>query len=117
MAGGIPSFTQFSSSNGGWTARGSQPYLPIQADGWDAAAAPNPYLDWTTTVGAAALESRYPSIGTLQAVRVTERDGGGLWGGRVLTVVLEGSAGSVTVSGDGAIRSALGTRSSYLTFG
>jgi hypothetical protein len=31
-------------------------------------------------------------------------------------MVLEGSRGSVTVSGDSRVRSALGTNSSYVTF-
>ena len=34
-AAGQPAFTQFSSSNGGWTAAGSQPYLVAQEDPYD----------------------------------------------------------------------------------
>jgi len=62
------------------------------------------------------LESRYRQIGTLQRLRVVGRDGGGAWGGRITALVLEGSSGSVTLTGDSAIRGAFGTRSSYFTF-
>jgi SpoIID/LytB domain protein len=113
---GIPAFTQFSSTNGGYTAKGNQPYLPLQPDEWDAAATANPYREWSSAVPASSIEGRYPSIGTLQRIRVTARDGGGDWGGRVTSMVLEGSAGSVTVSGDSDVRSALGVRSSYFAF-
>jgi peptidoglycan hydrolase-like amidase len=115
--GTAPAFTQFSSSNGGWTSRGSQPYLPIQEDRWDASPSANPNREWRDSVSAASLQSRYPSLGTVQRISVTRRDGGGLWGGRVLSVTLQGSSGSVTIIGDSAIRSALGLRSSYFTIG
>jgi len=32
---GAPIFSQFSSSNGGYTVAGSQPYLQAGADSWD----------------------------------------------------------------------------------
>jgi SpoIID/LytB domain protein len=117
QSGGIPAFTQFSSSNGGWTAAGFFPYLPRQRDDWDRAATANPYREWTATVSAATVEGRFPAIGALQRIRVVARDGGGEWGGRVTELRLEGSAGTATVSGDTAVRAALGTRSSYFTFG
>jgi SpoIID/LytB domain protein len=114
--GGRPAFTQFSSSNGGVTARGSEPYLRMRTDRWDRSATENSRLTWTDTVSVAALERAHPSIGRLERVRVTQRSGLGDWGGRVLTLVLDGSRGSATVSGDSEVRSLLGTNSSYLTF-
>ena len=114
--GGVPAFTQFSSSNGGWTVRGSYAYLPQKQDDWDRAATANPYREWSDTMSASALESRYPQVGTLRRIRILERDGGGEWGGRITKISIDGSAGSVTVSGDLSIRGALGVRSSYLTF-
>ena len=113
---GRPAFTQFSSSNGGVTATGSQPYLALMRDPWDDAATTNSRLNWTDSVSATALERAFPQIGRLARIRVTNREGLGDWGGRVLTMVLEGSRGSVTVSGDSRVRAALGTNSSYLTF-
>jgi SpoIID/LytB domain protein len=112
---GRPAFTQFSSSNGGVTAAGTQPYLRRQADPWDRAATSNSRLNWTDSVSAASLEGTYPQIGRLERIRVLDREGLGDWGGRVLTMRLEGTRGSVTISGDSRVRSALGTNSSYLT--
>ncbi len=54
-------------------------------------------------------------MGTLQRVRVTRRDGNGAWQGRVWTLVLDGSKGDVTVTGD-RFRSTFGLRSSWFTF-
>ncbi len=113
---GRPAFTQFSSSNGGVTSTGSQPYLTRRSDAWDRSATANTRRNWTDSVSAASLESRYPSIGRLERIRVTSREGLGDWGGRILSMRLEGSRGTATVSGDSAVRSVLGTNSSYLTF-
>jgi SpoIID/LytB domain protein len=113
--GGAPVLTQFSASNGGWTAGSSLPYQTVREDSWDWAATQNSRRTWTSTVQAASLESRYPQIGRLARVRIVQRDGGGMWGGRVVSVVVEGSSGTVRLSGDSAIRSAFGTLSSYFT--
>jgi SpoIID/LytB domain protein len=113
---GRPALTMFSSSNGGVTAAGNLPYLTRKADRWDAAAVANSRRNWTDSVSAAALERSFSQIGRLERIRVISREGLGDWGGRVLSMRLEGSRGSVTVSGDWRIRSALGTNSSYLTF-
>jgi len=81
------------------------PYLIAQADPWDGVTGSSVH-SWTATVSAAQIQARYPAVGTLRRLRVTERDGNGEWGGRVKTVVLEGvdSAGnatSVTTTGAG----------------
>lgn len=96
--GGAPIFAQFSSSNGGYSTAGSQPYLVAKPDPWDGVV-PNSVHYWTTGLPASAIERRHPSIGRLARIRVLARDGHGEWGGRVLTARLEGSAGSVTVDG------------------
>ena len=95
---GEPAFTQFSSSNGGWSSAGSQPYLVAQPDPYEASSG-NPYATWTATLSSAQIEKQWPQIGTLTNVSLT-RDGHGDWGGRVTKAVFTGSAGSVTVSGD-----------------
>ncbi|WP_323099348.1 SpoIID/LytB domain-containing protein [Intrasporangium sp. YIM S08009] len=116
--GGKPALAQYSSSNGGRTVRGSAPYLVAKADPYDGAvASPSNPSTWQATLTAAAVESRYPAIGTLRSIAVGPRTGGGgtgTFGGRVGTVTLSGSAGSATVSGD-AFRSALGLRSTWWT--
>jgi SpoIID/LytB domain protein len=98
-------FSEFSASNGGWSTDGGVPYLVAQRDDWDGAVQ-NSVHSWTATLSAAQLQARYPSIGTLQRIRVTQRDGNGEWGGRVKQVVLEGvdgngAATSVTTTGAG----------------
>ena len=90
---GAPIFAEFSSSNGGWSTDGGEPYLAAQRDDWDGAVA-NPVHSWTASLKATDVERRYPAIGTLKRIRVTTRDGNGEWGGRVKTVVLEGVDGS-----------------------
>ena len=95
---GEPAFTQFSSSNGGWSSAGSQPYLVAQPDPYEAASG-NPYATWTATLTSAQVEKQWPQVGTLSDITLT-RDGNGDWGGRVTKAVLTGAAGSVTVSGD-----------------
>jgi SpoIID/LytB domain protein len=96
--GGKAIFAQFSASNGGWSSDGGAPYLIAREDPYDGLSHSLSH-SWRAAMPASALESRYPSIGTLRRVRVTKRDGNGDWGGRVLEAVLEGSAGSVTVTG------------------
>ncbi len=58
------------------------------------------------------IQNWWPQIGTYRDLRVTQRDGHGDWGGRVISAVIEGSAGSVTVSGVG-IQAALGLKSEW----
>jgi stage II sporulation protein D len=113
--GGQPAFTQFGSSNGGWLAAGGQPYLVAKADPYDGFSG-NPVHTWTTTVTKGAIQKAYPSLGTLQRVLVTRRDGNGDWYGRVEQMKLDGSKADVTLSGD-AFRSKFGLRSSWFRFG
>ena len=112
--GGEPAFTQFSASSGGWTSAGSFPYLPAKADPYDGTPS-NPVHSWSVKIGARAIKNHWPSIGTLQRIKVTARDGHGDWQGRVLTMVLDGTRNNVTISGD-SFRSAFGLRSSWFTF-
>jgi stage II sporulation protein D len=111
--GGKPAFTQFSSSSGGWTSAGSVPYLTAKEDpydGWDG----NPVHTWTMAIDAGRFERSYPSLGTLRRILVVNRDGNGDWQGRVNSVVLDGTRGDVTISGD-QFRWAFGLRSSWFT--
>ncbi|KQT93954.1 hypothetical protein ASG49_03130 [Marmoricola sp. Leaf446] len=112
---GAPAFTQFSSSSGGWTRAGSRPYLVARADRYDATAS-NPNHTWRTTLTRARVQSSYPALGTLRAVRVAQRDGNGDQGGRVLSVVLDGTKSDVTLSGS-TFRSRFGLKSDWFRFG
>lgn len=105
---GAPAFTQFSSSNGGWTAAGGFRYLAAKKDTFDHG---DPADPWRVTFSAAEIARVWPGLGTLESVRVTERDGHGSYGGRALTVRITGSDASVTASG-AQLMSYLGLRSS-----
>jgi stage II sporulation protein D len=96
---GKPAFTQFSSSSGGWTSKGSVPYLPAKKDPYDNIAM-NANHSWKVVVSARSLERSHPEIGTLRDLRVTSREGHGEWGGRVLQIVLHGSKGNAMMTGD-----------------
>jgi SpoIID/LytB domain protein len=113
---GEPAFTQFSSSNGGYSSAGSQPYLVAQPDPYEASS-DNPNDPWTAAVTRAQLETSWPAVGTLQHLSFT-RDGlGAQLGGRVTAVRLTGSLGglptSVNVTGDD-FRSRLALKSTWL---
>ena len=111
---GTPAFTQFSSSSGGFTNQGSQPYLRPVSDPWDGTSA-NPNRSWTQNVSVSTIRSRYPSIGTPRRMQVTKRNGHGTDGGRVSSLQIVGSSGSVTVTGPAA-RSAFGLKSDWFGF-
>ncbi|HEU5035311.1 MAG TPA: SpoIID/LytB domain-containing protein [Mycobacteriales bacterium] len=109
---GHPAFTQFSSSDGGWTVDGGQPYLPAQKDPYDGLV-PSSVHTWTAKLSAAAINAQFRGqIGTLQSLAITGRDGNGAWGGRVTELTLNGSAGSVTITG-ATFRYYLGLRSEW----
>jgi SpoIID/LytB domain protein len=109
---GHPAFTQFSSSDGGWTVNGGQPYLPAQHDPYDGLV-PSSVHSWATSVSARAIQQAYGAqIGRLQTLVVTGRDGNGQWGGRVTTLTLQGSSGSVDLTGS-TFRYAFGLRSEW----
>jgi len=110
---GKPAFTQFSSSSGGWTSAGSVPYLPHKADPYDDWSG-NAVHSWSVRVNESTLEKRYPAIGDLKRIKITSREGGGDWKGRVWGMTLTGSKGSATLSGD-TFRSIYGLRSSWFT--
>jgi stage II sporulation protein D len=95
---GEPAFTQFSSSNGGWSSAGSQPYLVAQPDPYEASSG-NPNATWTATLTSQQIEQKWPQIGTLSNISFT-RDGHGDFGGRITAATFTGSLGSVQVSGD-----------------
>jgi stage II sporulation protein D len=108
---GEAAFTQFSSSSGGWTSAGSEPYLVAKADPYDDFSG-NPVHSWSTKLKASRIRSAYPSLGKLKRLHVTRRDGHGQWGGRVVTIVLDGAKRNISISGD-TFRSRFGLLSSW----
>ncbi len=104
--------TMFASSNGGRTVSGGM--YPAVDDAGDAVAA-NPHHTWSLTLSASQVMSAWSSIGNLLDIEVTQRSGGGPWGGWVDKIVLKGSSRNVTISGDD-FRRAFGLKSRYLNF-
>lgn len=104
---GKPALTEYSSSSGGRTASGTQPYLRSVDDPADRI---SPHHRWSVTVDAARIEREWRSVGRLRSVTVRARDGGGPWGGRVRMVRITGSRGHLDVPG-GTFASRLGLRS------
>jgi SpoIID/LytB domain protein len=112
---GQPAFTQFSSSNGGYSSAGSQPYLVAQPDPYEASS-DNPNDPWTSSVTKARIQKAWPAVSTLDNLSFS-RDGlGAHFGGRVTSVTLTGHLGgiptSVKVTGDD-FRFRLGLKSTW----
>ena len=105
---------EFSSSNGGHTAPGTVAYMEAHPDTWDGLE--SPHTTWGARIAASTVEAKFPSVGRLDRIRITRRDGYGEFGGRVTAVVLEGSSNGepteVPVTGT-VLRTALGLKSTY----
>ena len=95
-ADGSVARTEFSSSTGGYTAGGTFPAVPDDGDSVDL----NPSANWTAKIPVDVLVTAHPEIGTLLSVDVTKRNGLGDMGGRVVEVVLRGTNGKATLSGN-----------------
>ena len=125
-ASGNPIFAQYSASNGGFETGGSQTYLPSRPDAWDGVPADSwNSHSWTDSVSAGQLQATYPSIGSFTSLTITGREAlsgtdqngrsaGEEWGGRVTSLTVTGSAGSVTTSGP-SFAGALGLMSPWFT--
>jgi SpoIID/LytB domain protein len=93
---------EYSSSTGGYSAPGNVPYQKAVPDPGDAG---SPNHDWEGRLTVADVEKKWPTIGSLVDIKVTDRNGFGDWGGRVDEMQIIGTSATVTVSG-GAFRSA-----------
>ncbi len=106
---GAAIFSQYFSADGGWTVSGGQAYLPAKHDPYDGEV-PNNAHSWTASVAASAIAAAYPSVGTVQQLVISGRDGHGAWGGRVTSMSVVGSAGTKALTG-AEFASAFGLRS------
>jgi SpoIID/LytB domain protein len=95
-AAGTVALTEFSSSTGGYTAGGA---FPAVVDAGDSTSS-NPNHSWTASIATSSVQQAFPAVGTLQSIAVTGRNGLGDMGGRVTQMVLTGTGGRVTISGD-----------------
>lgn len=107
--GGRVAFTEFSSSNGGWTSAGSVPYQVAKADPWTGTAPGDSVTSWSATLAVSRVAQSCPGTGgVLRNLVVTGRTGNGPLGGRISQVRLECSTGNASVSSP-----AFGLRSSW----
>jgi SpoIID/LytB domain protein len=97
LLNGAVARTEYSSSSGGYTAGGTFPAVVDEGD----SVAGNPHHNWHVSIPVGRVEGAYPTIGSLNAINVTRRNGLGDFGGRALDVQLQGTLGSTTDSGDG----------------
>lgn len=109
LSGSTIARTEFSSSTGGWTAGGTFPAVVDEGD----ATSSNPNHNWTTPISVATASAQL-GVGTLSSLVVTQRNGLGVDGGRVLSVQVTGSAGSRSMTG-AQVRTALGLKSDWFT--
>jgi len=97
--GGPIAVTEYSASTGGYTTGGPFTIEPDAGDGICIPGACNPNHDWRAPVPVSTIEADWPAVGTLTAVNVTQRNGYGDYGGRVLSVNLVGTGGTVQLTG------------------
>ena len=100
MSPGVPALTQYSASTGGYTAAGTFTAVPDAGDSICITGACNPYHSYTVSIPVSAITAKFPQLGTLVSVDVSQRNGLGDFGGRVLEMSLEGSAQTVTLTGN-----------------
>lgn len=110
MANGSVAVAEFSSSSGGWTAGGTFPAVEDLGD--DTASNPNNRWGTPAVIPSSQVAAVYPSIGSLLDIQVLQRNGLGEWGGRVVSLKVLGTAGTVTVTGD-QFRVAFGLKSNW----
>lgn len=101
--------TEFSSSTGGWTAGGVFPAVEDLGDATER----NPNHDWNDSVEISDIEARF-SNRTLDRIYVSERNGLGQDGGRVLEVTLEFGDETFTMTGN-ELRQLAGLRSDWFS--
>jgi SpoIID/LytB domain protein len=100
MPNGTVARTQYSSSTGGYSAGGTFAAVPDLGDSVCVPGACNSHHTWQAQVPVSAIVAAYPQIGMLESVGVSQRNNLGDLGGRVLQMTLQGSAQSVTITGD-----------------
>ncbi len=114
FSSGAVALTQYSASDGGYTAGGAFPAAPDSYDSGCYGNICNPWNPWSpsVTVPISTIEAAYPQVGTVQSIAVTSRNGLGADGGRVLQLQIAGSSGQVAVSGS-SFAEALGLPSDW----
>jgi hypothetical protein len=101
-----PVFAEYYASSGGYTVSGE---FPSVVDRGDAVCIKSSYFTcnpchrWLASVPVSAVEKAFPSVGKLAKVEVTQRNGLGPLGGRVVTVEIIGTAGAEVSASSSAL--------------
>ncbi len=93
---GSVAVTEYSSSTGGYSAGGAFPAVTDLGD----SVSTNPVHTWSALIPLDKLEATFPSVGAVEQVEVTQRNGLGQIGGRVDELKVVGDAGAVNLTGD-----------------
>ncbi|WP_345219187.1 SpoIID/LytB domain-containing protein [Georgenia halophila] len=101
MYGGAVAFTQFSSTNGGYSRQGSKPYLVARPDPYTGTATGDTRTRWTDTLAVSTVQAKCPSGGRLLNLVIVRRDGNGELGGRITEARVECTTGSRTLTSTG----------------
>ncbi|MGA2166467.1 MAG: hypothetical protein ABSH36_18650, partial [Solirubrobacteraceae bacterium] len=95
LPSGAVATTQYSASTGGYTAPGTFQAVPDTGDAVCEDGVCNPYHQYEVSIPVSAITSQFPQLGTLDSIDITQRNGDGDFGGRVLQMSLVGSARTV----------------------
>ena len=109
MRNGAVARTEFSSSTGGITAGGVFPVVTDEGDD----TASNPNHTWTAKIGVDVIQAKY-GRGTLEDIKILERNGLGAEGGRVKRMLLVFSGDDLELTGDD-FRRAFSLKSDWFT--
>jgi SpoIID/LytB domain protein len=111
---GAVAATQYSSSNGGYSAGGTFPAVADTGDSVCVPGACNPNHTWTASIAVSTIDATWPQLGVLQSIAIPSRNGLGDWGGRVTAMTLIGSNQSVSMTG-AQFADAVGLKSDWFT--
>ncbi len=101
-----PVFAEYYASSGGYTVNGE---FPSVVDRGDVVCIKSSYYTcnlchrWLASVPVSAVEKAFPSVGKLAKVEVTQRNGLGPLGGRVVTVEIIGTTGAEVSASSSAL--------------
>lgn len=109
-ANGAIARAEFSSSTGGWSAGGTFPAVEDTGD----STASNPNHTWTVSIPATTVASAL-GTGPIKTLTVTQRNGLGAEGGRVLAMVVQDTSGATKSFTGDQVRLALGLKSNWFT--
>ncbi|WP_051639706.1 SpoIID/LytB domain-containing protein, partial [Cellulomonas sp. URHE0023] len=110
MPGGAIARAEFSSSTGGYTAGGTFPAVVDDGD----ATGQNPNRNWISTIPVGTVASGL-GVSSIRSISVTQRNGLGAEGGRVLSVRVVDNAGVTKTLTGNQVRVALGLRSDWFS--